>query len=553
MNRFYICRTLFIVCFVLPSWLYAATEEISSPPVLAPMQVEEASLSGRRVIGEMFPLTIGQVDQLLKGGAAQLAVVLAEQAMQRGGAPLQAERWLFVWAEALLRLERFSEAKTLLERLMASDGERRLPTLSFFMGKTLAGEGQWSQARDQFSRFMTLFPNHPDRSKALLGIALCSLEMGVLREASLQFELYSNEVDTIRPDPLWLQGMIKLAAAKGELSEVAIYEKRLIELEKKLPENFWDRVALRRALIEMYGWRGDWAAAIAQSELLLAQGGGVPARRLHARLYKQWLENGPIGYRLEKTKPQIVQIRARYQNLDQLHMVWEEEPALRDDLLKELLNQELAHPIGLLLEEGLLTPEGMGLEGSLPESVRILYANAYGELGRMEEAWKMLEGVSPGEAAIAARLGLLVHTAYAKEGNSSRLEEIFNWLSDWLPRHAQRLLCGDLGKALVAFLFVATEHGDAVMVEQVRSLLENIPELPTEVERMLRFHQAWVLEQGGELETALVIYLSLVDDADKIHPLDALLPMDPRMAVVRVLRAQGRWDDLSGLGWKETK
>ncbi|MBF0624278.1 MAG: tetratricopeptide repeat protein [Magnetococcales bacterium] len=509
-------------------------------PTLRPFEVQEEDLSGTEVVGETLPLKPESVERLLEDGAVHLALELADQALGRGGAPLSALRWLAVKTAAHLRLGEFSQVRILLDG-MPEEQLLQSPQLLLTRAGAAMAEGRYGEARDQYSRFMISHPDHPGRFRAQRGLGLCALGQGNEGEAELQLNLYAEEAGRPQPDSLLDGALATLAQRKGWYDQV---EKLLQGIRHPLEPVSWqervERLELRRLLAELLAERGDFPGALEQAREMLVEGGGQRGRVLHTGLFRRWLAERVPGTgasassvsdesRREATCSGSQRIAWDRRNRLALLSDPNAEELEQEAALETLLAWELEEKLGLLEPEGLLTPEALNLPAALPEPFRLLYADAFFRLGNGEMADRML-GTAMGLEADTLRLGLLAmgHGVEPLPTVTARLAARAGEKALWSPRMKQRM---------VTALFRFKERGQGEEINGMRELLALFA-WDKAVERALRFHQARTLRRQGELDAALMIFLSLAYEKGAGEE-DRYLPASPRRMAAEILDEQG--------------
>ncbi|MBF0367955.1 MAG: hypothetical protein HQL52_00705 [Magnetococcales bacterium] len=506
------------------------------PATLQDATIEEESLSGRqegRGEGRDWRhLTPEAVSVILKTGSPGLAQHLAERALAIGGAPLTAARWLQIQAEAHLQLGEFEAAQKIIAGLL--DGEVSDPyPLILLLADARMGVGRYAQARSHYSEFLMGRPHHPHRFRAQRGVGLAALKLGRLREAELHLNLYAEEENRPSPDPLLILGQAELARAKGLPDEAQAYWEALLGLAEAPATGLGIPETTLAPLVEWLLAEKRWGRGVMLVERAIRQWGSSPQRLTrHADLHQpNRLVTAPAGGCETGTEAVWQRRQAIATLLDQ----WK-EPLERDAQLEQLLHQELANPLGLLLEGGLLNPDILGLPEPLPPSVRLLYAKAWHQIGRLPQMREMLWGLS-GAQAQGLRLILL---GEGSGGPGESLEGVLGELSRWFPKEVDGAWQEELTEMAMTALMRFFDRRDEASVQTLRRFLtERDP--PLAVLRAFAWLDASSLERKKNLHGALAGYLSLAYEPmpKEMTEMDRYLPMDPRLAAARVLVALG--------------
>ncbi|MBF0401405.1 MAG: hypothetical protein HQL90_11620 [Magnetococcales bacterium] len=504
-----------------------------------PEMVHEESLSGQELSGDQPLLSVGLARRLLAGGGAQLVLRVADEVLSRGGAPLAVADWLRIKAEALMLLEQFDTARTFLLE-MPTDARSAYPDLTLLLATLERELGCCEAARSLYSDFLLAQPHHSKRFQAQLGIGLCALESGALEEAELQFNLYEQDPDRPKQDPLLLVGLAELARRKGLVQEE---NSRLAQLAQLAAPA--DPLTQRERLIVLASWEArqkHWSNGVAWVESGLRQQGALPRLlRLHTHLLRQWLaagkEGSEVGGAAAVALPESVRQGAqrRMDGLRLLLQSGEKAPTEAQALaaLEALLQQDREEGLGLLEEGGILRPDVLWPAG-VPAPYRVAYADAALKRGEKDRAWQWLEGLTSGEAEGQRLLLLASHAGTEEESLVAvldRLAKVATW-SDGLKSRAVRAL------------FLLTAQGKSVPMVRLRDLLVAALPHTRDVQRALAFHQAqlWSMEADASpvsVNRALLEFLSLAFPPHVKPEEDRYLPEDPRLVAIRLLEAQG--------------
>ncbi|MBF0446304.1 MAG: tetratricopeptide repeat protein, partial [Magnetococcales bacterium] len=319
--------------FVSPGLLFSQT--------IDPTSISEESLSDFAPQDNGLMVVPQEAQNLLDKGAYHLALLLANQVIDRGGVAFIPAGWVKVKAEALMALDRKAKALTLLEaapsHLLASN-----PSLWLLLGECYLDADNFTKARESYSQFMIRHGNHPELYHAQLGMGLAALAAGDVSEAELLLNIYAQDRDPGLSEPLLLIALAKLAQLKGDEELKDSYMSQLADL--KMP----DRELYSRTRVEVLAlWHiknRRWQQAFSLVEKGLQINPSAKFRHFYQGLVKQWL----LGYHAKKRGFDTTTLGA-IRDLMRGGLPLKK----REEALDVLLERELEYPIGLCQEAGL--------------------------------------------------------------------------------------------------------------------------------------------------------------------------------------------------------
>ncbi|WP_130472062.1 hypothetical protein [Candidatus Magnetaquicoccus inordinatus] len=502
----------------------------------APSIVQEETLSGQELIGGQPLLSVPLARRLLASGSPRLLLRVANEVLSRGGAPLLSADWLRLKAEALYQLEEYKELQLLLKE-MPEESVAVYPDLHLILANSYRESGDCAEAHKRYSVFLLAYPQHAKRFQAQLALGLCALELNRVEEAELQLQLYEQESERARQDPLWLIAMGELARRKGQVQEERGWLGQLAELPT--PNDLGQRRARWLALARWEAGQKHWNMAIAWLESGMRQEGVLPRMRtLHTQLLRQWLAGNESAAVLAEQRQLAEALRrATEQRMNGLKQLLRAdgkgmaEQGRRFLLLEQLLRKAASEGLtGLVEEGGILHPGQLWPGGELPELLRVAYAGYERETGDQQRAWEWLEGLTVPEAE-GERLLLLASCtssdARLLNGILDRLAKVNDWPEGLRARGFRAL-----------FLLTGQAGRQEAMI-RARDLLGALTPQSREVQRALSYHQALLWQAEGAKERALLEWLQLVAVASGKSEEDRYLPDDPRRMAAALLQTQG--------------
>ncbi|MBF0448678.1 MAG: tetratricopeptide repeat protein [Magnetococcales bacterium] len=556
------------VFFLCPGWVGGQT--------IDPTIIQEESLSRATASNPGLVLEPGKAEALIADGAPLLVLRLANQILEQGRSPLAVSEWTQVKISALMALESFAEALSLLEGLSHHTFKSR-PEFHLFLAQCYLSAGQFDKARDHYTRFMTDHADHPNRFEAQRGLGLVALQSGALSEAQLLLDLYAQDNQRPNPDPLLLIGLARLSQLKKDEQAAAGFFSQLsaltLEQVGRNGRQWIEAVAL---------WHVEhnrWQQAFDLVESGLQKKFGSRLMSFYQELLKQALsayhakKKGVDGSNLMAIKTLL---RAGT------------PPEMREAALDQLLAGELKSPIGLFQALGPLSDQGL-LPHPLDPQLRYLLAKAHFRLNQeaavvrphranpmgttdepekksisdqlvlislqppakpmdcvkeplsatdsrlndADRAWTLLDRL-PGESAMVLRLRLLAANQQPADA------DLYHLLRQPWPDFK---LEGERIKLVVDVMFALTQRRQVIAAAQLRRLLSSQRE-NLAIRRALRYQQALDKQSEGEVSSALTLYLELAFDgkSGEADPAwDALLPQSPRQAAAKILVEQGAW------------
>ncbi|MEG3641158.1 tetratricopeptide repeat protein [Magnetococcus sp. PR-3] len=513
-----------------------AQEAIPQGSAIAPPDtIESSSLTGFDSFGRPFPLTPNGVRRVLDQGHHKLALILAEQALNRGsGAPVTALSWRELIARAQMALNRPSEALEMLESLPVGMIDQS-SDLVLMMAQAQLAEGQFQQARGRFSHFLVENPKHPKAYIAQRGIGICELKLGSLDRARLQLGLYKERKDRPSPDAEWLVAMAELSLAQGELTQGRNWLKQLPKAARKTREARHIFYRMVRMQVEQAAKKAVTPKLLIDLETALAHNPGVAEgqeiRILHAKLFHQWATTP-----LTPTK----KVTAAVKNLMERRCLLRETVMSNHGLeqafyLQQLLKKELENPIGLTAPGGLLTPDGLALDG-LTEPVRAAFAEAWMRQEQVDKAVALL-GKERGPDSDLVRLRLMALGAAVEDLPLERvLERLTPSAANGEPNLLPRDLIEPLAEAFLYFTRGGREHEAGLLQAQLETRADHAT-----VVRLLDYQKGLMFESLGDLEEALLHYVKLAFSKSQTSASDdRLLPESPKEAAARLLDQLGQ-------------
>ncbi|ABK42567.1 Tetratricopeptide TPR_4 [Magnetococcus marinus MC-1] len=510
--------------------------------IAPPDAIESSALTGFESIGRPFPLTPNAVRRMLEQGQAQLALMLSEQALNRGsGAPVTALRWRELKARAHMALGQQSQALEVLESL-PTDTIDHTPELVLMMAQAQLANGQFQEARGRFSRFLVENPGHPHAYIAQRGIGICELKLGALDRARLQLGLYRERPDRPEPDPEWILAMAELSLAQGGWEMARHGLKQLPEeTRRSQPARAIFYRAVRMQVAEAAQTEFTPKLLIDLESALAHNPGETEAqelRILHAKLFHQWATT-PI----KREKKPTATVQRLMQRRCLLRTLLNAPQGLEQALfLTQLLELEQEAPLGLTAAGGLLTPEGLGLTPLTPP-VRAVLAETLLQQQRLAEAVALLGSQRERDGDLIRLQLLAMDTSMSDVTLESLLEELSPSGTNGEPMVLPSPLLEPIAKALLAY----TRHGREAQAELLLAQLQTREDDPAVI-RLLAYQKGLMLESLGDLEEALLHYAGMSFPAEKIAPAaDRLLPESPKEATARLLIQLGKTSEADKL------
>ncbi|MBF0195196.1 MAG: tetratricopeptide repeat protein [Magnetococcales bacterium] len=501
--------------FFKPTLLFSQT--------IGPTTIVEESLSGFASQDGGLVVAPQEAQNLLNKGAYHLALRLADQVLERGGAPLIPVGWVRVKAEALMALDRKAQALTLLESAPPHIYESN-PTLWLSLGECYLDANNYAKARESYSQFMIRHGSHPQLFRAQLGMGLAGLAAGDISEAELLLNIYAQEGEKGRAEPLLIIALAKLAQLKGDKEAKNNYLAQLDAIQ------IADKELYSRTRVEVlalwYIQNSRWQKAFSLVEKGLQTNPSAKFRYFYQGLVQKWL----LVYHAKKRGFDTSTLGAIRDLMRGGLPLKNREKAL--DLL---LERELENPIGLFQESGLFT-SGSFLAKPVDPQLRLLLAKAHIKLKNGNEAWAWLNRL-PGKRALLLRLQLFA------AGLQPKNVDLVTQLQ--IPA----LTDGEIIKAVVEAMFAFTKRGQVAPAAQLRRVLSTISK-QVKVRRALRYQQAMDKALTGELNSALTLYLELAGDGAKDAvgiEADSLLPKNPYLAAAEILISQGAFKEAAEL------
>jgi hypothetical protein len=494
-----------------------------SAQAIGPTSIIEESLSGFASQDSGLVVAPQEAQNLLDKGAYHLALRLANQVIDRGGAPQVPSGWVKVKAGALMALDRKAQALTLLESVPSHIFTSN-PSLWLLLGECYLDADNFSKARDSYSQFMIHHGSHPELYRAQLGMGLAGLAAGDISEAELLLNIYSQDGDKKRAEPLLIIALAKLAQLKGDEESKNSYLSQLADL--KMP----DRELYSRTRIEVLAlWHIQnrrWQQAFSLVEKGLQINPSAKFRHFYQGLVQQWL----LVYHAKKRgfdTSRLVSIRDLMRGGLPLKK--------REEALDLLLERELENPIGLFQDAGLLA-SGSFLAQPVDPKLRLLLAKAHISLKNGKKAWLLLDRL-PGKRALGLRLQLFA------AGLQPKYVDLITQLQQPI------VMDREIVKELVWTMFAFTKRRQVAPAAQLRRILSTLSK-QVEVRRALGYQQAMDKALAGEPNSALTLYLELAADiardvADK--GADSLLPMNPYQAASQILISQKAFKEAAEL------
>ncbi|MBF0588049.1 MAG: hypothetical protein HQL53_02880 [Magnetococcales bacterium] len=482
----------------------------SESSTLKPSTIREKRLVQSSSAKARFFMTPRQVELLALGGMPEWALQMAEQVLAQGEGGASVSAWLPVKAAALLRLGRYGEARTLLEA-RASWKSAGDPRYALMFADALLEEGHLSDARKRYGDYLAKYPQAEGRFKAQVLMALCSLQLGALDDASFQLDLYEQEAERPEMDPLLLMVRADLDRAQKREKSFKRRMDELEELERKgeLPRDMSVRQTARSRLALWHADEGHWSRALALAEAWLREESAPPARLLHANLIRRWVATTHVksttkSKRRKKRSKNRKRGGSALGEQDLWEALYHPSAALSKKMsaLKRLLAAEDRQRLGLLRGDGALAPAAIGWAQAMPEEVRLYFAKSFARFGRADQAQELLRGLE-GARYDGVRLRLMGLEAQPElddlEAILRRLPPVKDPLS-WYPQVRESALW---------LLFRLTDRGFDRHLVPLRRWLVLFVDLPS-VDRGLRLQQALVRQKAGEPVMALMSVLPLV-------------------------------------------
>jgi tetratricopeptide (TPR) repeat protein len=488
---------------------------LAAAQAIGQTSISEESISGPGSADSGLVLAPESAQRLLARGAPSLALRLANQVLDRGGAPLVVARWIEVKIGALIALDRQTQAISLLEGVGPNIFESQ-PNLWLLMAEGYLAEKNFEKARDSYSKFMLRYPDHLKRFVAQRGMGLIALAAGAVDEAELLLNLYAQDGERPNPDPLLIIALGQLSHLKGDADGEGLYLTMLADLT--LP----DAAPYHRQRIEALAlWHirgGRWQKAFSLVENGLQTHPSPGFRRFHQGLLNKWLQvYHPKKKQVDSSLPAVIQ-----------RLMRDGSPLeKREAALDALLERESNNPIGLFQEAGALASE-LFLPQPPDPQLRMLLAKAHISLQNGGQAWELLSGLG---ATRAQQLRLRLLAAGLQPDHVDVLAELRKPLS----------MEGEMVKEAVAAMFAFTKRREVVAAAQLRRMLSPLSK-SVPVRRALRYQQAMDRVFEGEKNSALTLYLELIGDSGKeggSAEYNTLLPMDPAQAAGKILEDQG--------------
>lgn len=570
-------------------------EESTSLPQ-PPKILQEQELSGKEVVGDAFPVSPESVERMLAEGAAHLAGHVADKALDRGGAPLVAQRWRGLHAAALVETGQYAKGLEILLEL-PRQGVEKDGRLLLALAEAYRGTGVCAKARPLFTRFLVDHPTHPGRFRAQRDNALCALSTGSLEEAELQLQLYEQESGRPQPDPLLTLGLADLAERRGSSDEALELlhrdEARELSLGERLPvvrrlaqrlikearpdpaQALWQevrdhpaatpeqKVEARQALMELAAARQAWKEALLEAEALLREGVGRKVLELHATWFLDWVgeeetappepaEEGPPSppdMPPKRVDGKVVKVEeaplAQPPPVKVPRSEKEEALLQRRGLLKQVRDTTLEASkrwvaLGQLLEMekverlGLLTPGGLLTPEvlELDQPMPLPLRLMYANATIRFGMGEQAQKLVSGVEGMEADAVRLMLLA---QGNAAAGVTVTSLLERYAPARGglPPVLLGAAVEALYAF----SERGVEVVAGQLRQVLEGYRKDPA-VARALRYEEAVRLRRTGERERALWIVLELAYGGGGKEA-DRLLPGIPKELAAKMVSSLG--------------
>ncbi|MBF0383630.1 MAG: tetratricopeptide repeat protein [Magnetococcales bacterium] len=481
---------------------------------IGPTSIAEESLADFSSQDSGLVLEPQEAQNLLEKGAFHLALRLANQVLEQGGTPLAHAGWIKVKAGALIALDRKAQALSTLEAAPSHLYENH-PTLWLLLGESYLDSGDFTKARDSYSQFMIRHPGHKELFRAQLGMGLAALAAGDISEAELLLNIYAQEGDQSRVEPLLIIALAKLAQLKGDTESINSYMTQLADLKLS------DRELYSRPRIEALAlWHSQnrrWQIAFSLLEKGLQINPSTKFRSFYQKFVQRWL----LVYHAKKRGADNTTLGA-VRNLIRGGLPLQK----REEALDLLLERELAKPIGLFQDAGLLST-GPFLARPIDPNLRLLLAKAHLHLKNGNEAWILLNRL-PGKRALRLRLQLFAADLQPK------YVDLINQLQQPMPMDE------DILKEVVATMFAFTKNRQLAPAAQLRMVLSTLSK-QTKVRRALQYQQAMEKDLTGESNSALTLYLELASDIGRDgtdRDADSLLPMSPYQAAAEILISQ---------------
>ncbi|MBF0098214.1 MAG: tetratricopeptide repeat protein [Magnetococcales bacterium] len=502
----------------------------------APAIIQEETLTGREWIGGQQPfLSVPLARRLLASGSPRLVLRVADEVLNRGGAPLLAADWVRLKAEALLLLERHEPLQVLLQEV-PEETRRVYPDLELLLAVSDWERGACEEAHRRFAAFLLANPQHPKRLLAQWGLGMCALALHRVEEAELQLQLYEQEAGRPKQDGYEMILRAEMARYKGQGQEEGRWMGQLAEIS--LPGEVWQRRARWLVLARWEAGQKHWNTAIAWLESGLRHEGSLPRLvNLHTQIMRQWLAGNDSGAVAGEQRQLAENVRrAAEQRMAGIRQLLRAEGkgvgevGRRYLLLEQLVRKAVNDGVAAIVDEGgILSAGQLWPSGEWPELYRVAYAGYEREMGHREHAWEWLEGVTQPEAE-GERLLLLAGCAGTPGAVLHGVVERLARLSDW-PEGLRE-------KGFRALFLLTGQSGRQGIMLRLRDLLAALTPQSREVQRALAYHQAVLWQAEGVQERALLEWLQLAAMVGKPEE-DRYLPGDPRRMAAALLEAQG--------------
>lgn len=581
------------------SGLSTAHAEESTALPQSPKILQEQELSGRDPVGGAFAVTPESVERMLGLGAPHLALRVVEKAMERGGAPLGAQRWRGLRAAALVDMGRPIEGLEILEGLPPANVQND-PRLLLALAQAYRATEACPKARPLFSRFLLDHPTHPQRFRAQRDSALCALSAGALEEAELQLQLYEQETERPHPDPWLTLGLADLAERRGEMDRALELmhdlDKASAQTLARLPvlrrlarrlleaTRHEDATALwrgmretpdlppdllleaRQALMEIAAHRQAWPETLLEAERLLREGAGKGVLENHARWFLAWAaqpeptlaSTPPPPSPDPPPPPDMPPKRVDGQPLPGAEpppppppppVVSPEERELRERLELLRIVRDPAHESltrWQALEQLLRRERGMRLGLLAPGG--LLTPETLGLPHPLPLPLRLLYAGATIRFGMSAQAQKLVEGVEGMEADAVRLMLLAQGnavpgvtVGGLMARYAPERggLPPMMMEAAVEALNAFSERGVEVVAQQLRQVLAGYAAGDPAVARALRYEEALRLRRDGQHEQALWLLLELGFGKEGGERDNRLLPGDPHLLAASWLSRMG--------------